>query len=86
MKGFCYSNVTQLFKLLLSYMPKITCWFVRKFIFNDLRADNLIKSCCNIVESRELEATGLGEGFIPRLLGPLFSQHLLQYLECSFFV
>lgn len=81
MKEFRYSNATQLFKLLLSYAPKVAWWLVRKFIFNDLRADDSIKSCCNIIESRELEAPGLMEGFISKLLSHLFSKHLFQCLE-----
>ena len=72
-------------------MPKITWWFVRKFIFSDVRGDDS-KSCCDIVESRGLKATGLGEGLIPGLLGlfvfstfaPVFGMILLcDALGCS---
>lgn len=73
-------------------MPKITWWFVRKFIFSDVQGDDSTKSCCDIVESRGLKATGLGEGLIPGLLGlfvfstfaPLFGMILLRdALDCS---
>ena len=89
---FGYSSVTQLFKLFLNYVPKITWWFVRKFIFSDVWGDDSTKSCCDIVESRGLKATGLGEGLIPGLLGlfvfstfaPLFGMILLRdALDCS---
>lgn len=50
-------------------MPKVTWWFVRKFIFSDVQADDSTKSCCDIVESRGLEAAELGKGLIPGLLG-----------------
>lgn len=65
MKEFCYSTVTQLFKLLLSYVPKITWWFVRKFIFNDLYEPPTQSS--SAVMLKTLEAAGLGGELIPRL-------------------
>lgn len=82
MEEVCYSDVMQLFKVLLSYMLKISRRFVRKLIFNDLGADNSIRSCRDIVKAKNWKLLDLwkdvppGYRVIHFLNTPLFKRAL----------
>lgn len=63
-------------------MPNITWRFVRKFVFNDLRADSSIRFCTNIVEREEPDAPGLAGGCL-RTLSSFISSTLTPVLRMT---
>lgn len=69
---FCFSNVSQTFELLPSYMPKSHSYLSSKIICNDLPAVILIRSSFSFVKGKELKPV---PDFMIQLFSHLLSQH-----------
>lgn len=63
---FYYSNVTQFFKLLPAYLPKITPWSIIKSLFNDLSADRWVGSFFDFIWRLETTWRAKGTAIVTR--------------------
>ena len=76
---FCFSNVTQIFEPLPSYMPKSYSYLSSKTIFNDLPAVILIRSPFSFFKGKELKPVS---DFMIQLLVIYFLDTNTSILNC----
>lgn len=76
---FCFSNVTQIFEPLPSYMPKSYSYLSSKTIFNDLPAVILVRSPFSFFKGKELKPVS---DFMIQLLVIYFLDTNTNVLNC----